>query len=257
MPKDFKRDNRTDKFLNNIERLIPNASSGQFVFEKVRLSPGSNDFVFTAKDRAGNVSGATAYGLSYSTGGLVVKVALEKGEYRPNEEVRITSTVRNGASAETYSDLKVRVSIAGEGGGVLYAEEVQTGTLRPGEAFELETRWNTGSNRPGHYTVTLQVLRGASLLASTTVGFEIAVAPHCDGHPRRERMGPHHPDRTPGTRSIVPSREEEGHSLGEMIRALFGAVSNPSGGPLLFPARGDPCPPLHPRAGKSSVRSPS
>jgi hypothetical protein len=64
----------------------------------------------------------------------------------------------------------VRVSIAGDGGGVLYAEEAQAGTLGPGEAFEIETRWNTGSNWRGHYTVTLEVLRGPSLLASATVG---------------------------------------------------------------------------------------
>ena len=75
------------------------ASSGEFVFEKVRLSPGSNGFAFTAKDRAGNVSGAAAYGLVYSTGGLMVKVALEKTEYRPNEEVLMTSTLRNETSA--------------------------------------------------------------------------------------------------------------------------------------------------------------
>jgi hypothetical protein len=53
---------------------------------------------------------------------------------------------------------------------------VQAGTLRQGEAFELETRWNAGSNR-GHYTVRLEVLRGASLLASATAGFDIVAEP--------------------------------------------------------------------------------
>lgn len=90
-------------------------ASGEFVFERVKLSPGSNDFAFTAKDRAGNVSGATAYRLVYSAGVVMAEVTAGKAEYGPNEEVLMISIVRNATAAETYDDLTVRVSIAGGG----------------------------------------------------------------------------------------------------------------------------------------------
>ena len=36
-------------------------ASGEFVFKGVGLSPGNNDFVFRARDRAGNLSDATVW----------------------------------------------------------------------------------------------------------------------------------------------------------------------------------------------------
>ena len=102
---------------------------------------------------------------------------LERGEYGANEDVLMTLTVGNTTASETFEDLTIRVSVGKDDGGVLYKEETQIVSLKPGEAFEFKCQWNTAANPAGHYAVRLEVMRGSSLLATATASFDIAAGP--------------------------------------------------------------------------------
>ena len=163
-----------DPFL----RPRPNSTTGEFTFKGIALKSGTNGFSFTAKDRAGNVSKATDYTLVLSSSGMPsARVTLDNGEYGANEDVLMTSTVGNTTASETFDDLTVRVSVRKDDGGVLYKEETQIASLKPGEVFEFKCKWSTAANPTGHYTVRLEVMRGTSLLATATASFDIAAGP--------------------------------------------------------------------------------
>jgi hypothetical protein len=167
-----------EMLFGGVFKIQADSTTGEFTFKGIGLKSGTNVFSFTAKDRAGNVSKATDYTLVLSSSGIPsVSVILERGGYGANEDVLMTSTIGNTTASETFDDLMVRVSVRKDDGGVLYEEETQVVSLKPGEVFEFKCRWNTAANEAGHYTVRLEVVRGASLLASVTAGFDIVAAP--------------------------------------------------------------------------------
>ena len=148
--------------------------TGKFVFGGIKLQPGDNIFIFTAKDRAGNVSGATSYTLILSAGGVPsANVTLDRGKYTQNEVVFITSTIQNSTPSDTFADLTARVSVVNHQGVALFKDETPIPSLRPGQVFEFQTQWETASNPRGYYSVRLEVTKGGQLLCTATAGFEI------------------------------------------------------------------------------------
>jgi hypothetical protein len=179
-----------EMLFGGVFKIQADSTTGEFTFKGIGLKSGTNVFSFTAKDRAGNVSKATDYTLVLSSSGIPsVSVILERGGYGANEDVLMTSTIGNTTASETFDDLTVRVSVRKDDGGVLYKEETQIVSLKPGKVFEFKCRWNTAANPTGHYTASLEVLRGASLLASATAGFDIVVAPVVTAIPAMNECG--------------------------------------------------------------------
>ena len=154
--------------------------SGAFVFGEIKLQAGDNLFSFTARDRAGYVSGTTSYTLVLSAGGVPsAHVTLDRGKYTQNGVVLITSTIQNSTPSDTFVDLTARVSVVNGLGAALFMSETPIPSLQPGLVFEFQTRWETASNPCGYYSVRLEISRGGQLLCTATQGFEIlCLEPH-------------------------------------------------------------------------------
>jgi subtilase family serine protease/Tol biopolymer transport system component/flagellar hook assembly protein FlgD/fibronectin type 3 domain-containing protein len=149
------------------------AATGTFDFAGVKLLPGANILKFTATDPAGNMSQPTDHVLNVVIPpSLDVSIALDKAEYHADQDVVITSTLRNTSSDSPLNGLTARVSIIGSQEQVISSEDKTLASLPAGQSATLMTPWNTARNPKGPYRARIEVF-GASGKNEATSGFAI------------------------------------------------------------------------------------
>ncbi len=94
-------------------------------------------------------------------------ITVDKISYSPNQPVTINSSITSQSANNIFSDLTATVSLNTPGGQLIYSQTKTIPTLLPGQLGELNTYWNTGTNPPGTYQVTLQVKDAAGIVVST------------------------------------------------------------------------------------------
>ncbi|MCL5024423.1 MAG: FG-GAP-like repeat-containing protein [Nitrospirae bacterium] len=95
------------------------------------------------------------------------KVVTDKVSYKANDTATITSTVTGMSANAILENLIAKISISDQQANLLYNETQNIQTLVPGQIVELKTYWNTGTNPPGTYLVTLTVTDGSGNVLST------------------------------------------------------------------------------------------
>ncbi|MBI5656128.1 MAG: hypothetical protein HZC44_04615 [Geobacter sp.] len=97
------------------------------------------------------------------------KVVTDRISYNPNEQATISSTVTNQNAFTLIDNLSARITVVNSQGQALYSTTASLPLLNQGQQATLNTPWNTGTNPPGTYLVTLQVLNYAGTGISTAV----------------------------------------------------------------------------------------
>jgi subtilase family serine protease/prenyltransferase beta subunit len=103
-----------------------------------------------------------------ASAGISSNLVLDKISYNANEQVTITSTVTNDSANEIYEDLTVTVTIQDSLSQVLFTEDTAIGMLTPAAYQSFNTYWNTSTNPPGDYPVTLEVKDSGGIVLSTS-----------------------------------------------------------------------------------------
>ncbi|MFZ3136431.1 MAG: CARDB domain-containing protein [Thermodesulfovibrionales bacterium] len=96
------------------------------------------------------------------------KVTTDKISYFPNETVTLTSTIQSASTNYIFENLSAKITIANNQGTVLYTETNVIPILMPGQLTESRTYWNTSTNPPGVYPVTLEVKDSSGTVLSTS-----------------------------------------------------------------------------------------
>jgi subtilase family serine protease/squalene cyclase len=160
--------------LNPLESTTLN-----FVWNTGNTLTGDYSVRATAYDTALNPLARESVPISIvSSEGILTNVVLDKIEYHPNDPVMITSTITNNSANAIHENLTATVSIEDPSGQTLFTEENTIGLLVPLSYHSFSSYWNTSTNPPGNYTVTLEVrdASGAFLSSSTrtlTISSEI------------------------------------------------------------------------------------
>ena len=97
-------------------------------------------------------------------------VATDRIDYAANEPVALTSTISSASVNAYFEDLTATVTVRDGAGTALHRESRPIRTLGPGGRVAFNTYWNTGTNPPGDYPVSLVVsaLGGSVIAADTT-----------------------------------------------------------------------------------------
>lgn len=102
------------------------------------------------------------------------RVTTDKIAYNPNEQAAISSIVTNTSPNYIFENLKVKITISGAGGQIVFPVTKAIPTLMPGQIFEFKTYWNTANNAPGSYSANLTLTSAAGEVLSTSqTAFEI------------------------------------------------------------------------------------
>jgi subtilase family serine protease len=107
--------------------------------------------------------------MSISTsGGISSNLALDKISYNANENVTIISWVTNDSVNEIYEGITATVTIEDSLSQVLFTDHTSIGMLVPGASRSFNPYWNTSTNPPGDYPVTLEVKDSSGTVVSTS-----------------------------------------------------------------------------------------
>ncbi len=97
------------------------------------------------------------------------KVTTDKIFYFPNEPVTITSTIQSTSTNYIFENLNATIAISSQQpADSLYTETQTIPILLPGQQTELKTYWNTSTNPPGVYPVTLEIEDASGTVISTS-----------------------------------------------------------------------------------------
>lgn len=97
------------------------------------------------------------------------KVTTDKVSYMANEPVTIISTIQSTSPNYIFEDLNATIAISGQqSANSLYTETQTIPILLPGQQIELKNYWNTLTNPPGDYLVTLEVKDSSGNILSTS-----------------------------------------------------------------------------------------
>ncbi len=88
---------------------------------------------------------------------LSSKLATDKISYYPNQPVVITSTITSLSPNYIFDNLTAKIVIANNTGIALFADTKTIPVLTSGQMSEFRTYWNTSTNPPGVYPVTLTI----------------------------------------------------------------------------------------------------
>ncbi|MEW6054879.1 MAG: CARDB domain-containing protein [Nitrospirota bacterium] len=102
-----------------------------------------------------------------SSSGITTNLVLDKISYPANAQARITATVTNESANSISTDLTATITIRNASGHVVLTEDTPIGILTPLSDHTFTTYWNTGTNPPGAYPVTLTVKDQAGTVLST------------------------------------------------------------------------------------------
>ncbi len=159
------------EFQGNASMAQGDVTSGAITFAGIRLTPGSNNFKFFAKDQTGNTSDVVQYALIYLP--LKTTLAVDKPAYSIKEDVNIAARMSNISTAYPLGNLTAKLSLLGSGGQTIFNEEQPIAALAPGASLDLKRIWNTVVNSRGSYSVKLQMFDGNNLLSTDVTTFEI------------------------------------------------------------------------------------
>jgi large repetitive protein len=103
-----------------------------------------------------------------STSGIAANLVLNRIAYTANEQARITSTVTNESANSIYTDLTATITIQSPQCSVVFTENVPIDILTPLADQTFNTYWNTSTNPPGTYPVTLTVKDQSEMVLSAS-----------------------------------------------------------------------------------------
>lgn len=95
-------------------------------------------------------------------------ITTDKMAYSANQPATLTSTVTSLSENTFIENLTAAVTIKNGQGTPLFTDQKTISILLPGESSTLNTYWNTSTNPPGDYPVTLEVKDAAGNLLSTS-----------------------------------------------------------------------------------------
>ncbi len=103
-----------------------------------------------------------------SSQAISTNLFVNKISYYPNEPVTITSAVLNQSTNKIQENLTATVSIKNPSGRTLFTEETAIGILTPLSYYAFNFYWNTSTNAPGVYPITLEVKDVSENVLSTS-----------------------------------------------------------------------------------------
>jgi len=122
--------------------------------------------VYEGQAQAGMALADFAIAPDMATGCTVVT---DKGTYKSNEQVTLTSTVKSQSVNTDLENLQANITIASQPTGAvpLFTETKSVPNLMPGAVFSFKSAWNTGTRPSGSYLVTLVVSDATGAVLST------------------------------------------------------------------------------------------
>jgi titin len=100
-------------------------------------------------------------------------VTTDKATYGSNEQVTITSQIRNASPNYAFRDLRAKISLLDTQGQVLFTDSKTISVIMPGGFTTFESYWKTAATSKGKYTVSLEVFEGASVVSTSQTVFDI------------------------------------------------------------------------------------
>ncbi len=95
------------------------------------------------------------------------KVVTNRTFYYPNQQATITSTITSQSPNYIFENLTAKVDIKNLQGTILYTGNYSIPILAPGQITEFKTYWNTSTNLPAAYPVTLTVTDPSGAVVSS------------------------------------------------------------------------------------------
>ncbi|NOZ68618.1 MAG: hypothetical protein GXP46_05115, partial [Deferribacteres bacterium] len=146
---------------------VPQANLS-FTWNTGKYPPGNYRIYITLSESEGNIIAEDYTDLEILPDISVdSRVATDRISYSANETAIITGAVTSLSKNTILRDIAATISITGGNAAVLYTETKSIPILTPGQLTEFNTYWNTGTNPPGEYTVTLRVRDASGNILST------------------------------------------------------------------------------------------
>lgn len=101
--------------------------------------------------------------------------------YGSNEDAQISISLTNGGLNAHLEDLTVRINVMDSDDKVMLSEEQTVSWMMPTEKVTLHTNWNTASNSPGNYRVSVEILFDGTVVETAEKPFGIDFEPHITG----------------------------------------------------------------------------
>ena len=97
----------------------------------------------------------------------------DHAEYRVNEDIHISTTIRNTGKNYIVPELTVKIQIADASNTVLFNDEKNITNLMPGISTSLHNTWNSGIHAAGEYHAVAEVYSAGELISNQSVTFRI------------------------------------------------------------------------------------
>ncbi|MDH4028010.1 MAG: hypothetical protein OEU95_04185 [Nitrospirota bacterium] len=135
---------------------------------------GDYNIKVTAYDTASNPLARQSTPITIaSSKGLTANITMDKISYVPNETAEITSTIINNSVNTIYENITAVITVKDPAGQMLYTERKPFSALYRSYTT-YKTYWNTGTNIPGDYPVSIELKDGNNVLFAKTGNITIA-----------------------------------------------------------------------------------
>jgi subtilase family serine protease len=125
--------------------------------------------VLTELSESGRVIARKIAGFSIAPDDRVTsKVTTDKISYNPRESATLTAVITSQSRNRIFEGLSVDMKVTDQAGAVLSSEHRAIITLMPGATFTFKGYWNTGTDVPGTYPVTLEVRDSVGTVVATS-----------------------------------------------------------------------------------------
>ncbi|KAF0220892.1 MAG: fibronectin I domain-containing [Geobacteraceae bacterium] len=149
--------------------------SFSFAWNTASVFAGSYQVHTIVKGAEGAISESTVPFAILPDISIETSVVTDRLTYGPNENVAVTTSLKNKGTNYIVPGLKVRVRISNTQNMVQFADERVIQNLLPGMGSRLASNWNTGLVSPGDYSIVVEALLDGKMVSSTAT--RVAINP--------------------------------------------------------------------------------